>query len=81
MPTPDRTPGVADEEGIILEDTVVPTVEGEIRYQGGQFRFFDNQGEYDPRTGGVNPLGSVMVNSLTGDIYTSCTDGEIYLME
>lgn len=51
--TPDRTPGVADEEGIILSDEgVFATVQGEIRYHNGRFSMFDSGvGEYDPASG------------------------------
>lgn len=50
--TPDRTPGPADEEGIILEDTVSPTQVGELRYTGGSFLLQDSAGVFNPRSGG-----------------------------
>lgn len=50
--TPDRSPGVSDEEGVILETTASATQQGEIRYDGSSFSFYDGVGEYDPRTGG-----------------------------
>ena len=48
--TPDRTPGVSDEEGIVLEDTTPATVPGEIRYNSGGLSVFDAGGAYNPRT-------------------------------
>ena len=51
--TPDRRAGVLYEDaGIIIATTVVATAEGEIRYVGGRFSFYDSTGEYDPRSGG-----------------------------
>lgn len=52
--TPDRIPGEADEEGIILENRApgdVPVVAGGIRYVNGSFVFLDGSGTFDPRTG------------------------------
>lgn len=51
--TPDRSDGDRDETATVYEDTTptVTTVEGELRYSGGQFRFRDAAGEYDPRVG------------------------------
>lgn len=40
--TPDRSPGVSDDEGINLEPTAAPTADGELRYVAGVgFRFFE----------------------------------------
>lgn len=40
--TPDRRPGPLDEEGIYMEPSVAPTVNGELRYVSGVgFRFFE----------------------------------------
>ena len=50
--TPDRTPGVLDEEGIQLESTAAATQAGEVRYTGTRFSLYDSAGEYDPRSGG-----------------------------
>jgi hypothetical protein len=50
--TPDRHPGVSDEEGVILDTTVNASVDGEFRYNGVRFSFKDATGEFDPRTGG-----------------------------
>lgn len=49
--TPDRSPGPLDEEAIQLESTSVSTTEGEIRYTGSRFSYYDSSGEYDPRSG------------------------------
>lgn len=50
--TPDRRPGVSDEEGIVLESGPAPTVAGEMRFNGSSFQFRDATGTFDPRTGG-----------------------------
>jgi hypothetical protein len=48
--TPDRFPGEADEEGIILEDAGVdPTVLGGIRLNGDHFRALDATGVFNLR--------------------------------
>lgn len=40
--TPDRSPGVSDDEGINLEPASAPTANGELRYVAGVgFRFFE----------------------------------------
>lgn len=41
--TPDRTPGISQEEGIVLEpSSTPPSVNGELRYVSGQgFKFFE----------------------------------------
>lgn len=50
--TPDRVPGVADEEGIILEDMGVdPAVVGEIRLNGVDFKAKDGSGVFNLRSG------------------------------
>ena len=50
--TPDRRPGVADEEGTNYESTSVATAPGQVRYDGSRFSLYDATGEYDPRAGG-----------------------------
>jgi hypothetical protein len=51
--TPDRRPGEADEEGIVLENRPSgdnPTVTGGIRYVDGAFSFKDSLGLFNPRS-------------------------------
>ena len=50
--TPDRFPGVRKDEGLDIEPTSVAASEGQIRYTGGRFSFYDSSGEYDPSAGG-----------------------------
>ena len=51
--TPDRKPGVGDQEGVDFEVAAsLATAEGEVRYNSGRFSFYDSVGEYDPRAGG-----------------------------
>lgn len=48
--TPDRKPGVGDQEGVDFEvATTLAAAEGEVRYNSGRFSFYDSVGEYDPR--------------------------------
>ena len=50
--TPDRVPGVADEEGVVLEDVGLdPTIPGELRYNGGDFKAKDAAGVFNLRSG------------------------------
>ena len=52
MPTPDRFPGVRQDEGLQLSDeSTLATAAGEVRYTSGRFSFYDSLGEYDPRSG------------------------------
>lgn len=51
--TPDRRPGEADEEGIVLENRTSgdnPTIAGGIRYVDGAFSFKDSLGLFNPRS-------------------------------
>jgi hypothetical protein len=51
--TPDRRPGEADEEGIVLENRTSgdnPTLAGGIRYVNGAFSFRDSLGLFNPRS-------------------------------
>lgn len=54
--TPDRDPGVSDEEGTVYSDEgTLSTQVGEVRYKGApdnRFSLYDGSGEYDPRAGG-----------------------------
>jgi hypothetical protein len=80
--TPDRFPGKRIEEELSLETNGAPDGgPGSVSYSGTSFVLVDSVGGYDPRTGGDNPLEKVMANSQTGDVYTSCIDGQIYLMQ
>lgn len=50
--TPDRSPGEADEEGIILTNLAPgndPSAAGGVRYVNGAFRLKDALGVFDPR--------------------------------
>lgn len=52
--TPDRHPdsGAEDQEGVVYRDVgSLSVAEGEVRYNGGRFSFYDSTGEYDPRSG------------------------------
>lgn len=52
--TPDRRPGVSDEEGVNFENSPdgLASSQGQLRYSGGRFSFYDSAGEYNPRSGG-----------------------------
>lgn len=55
--TPDRTPGVSDEESIVFEATVPASQAGEQRYDGTKFSMVDAIGEFDPR--GLGTTGAI----------------------
>lgn len=76
--TPDRSPGVADEEGIDLETTSLASVAGQIRYASGRFSLYDSTGEYDPRSGsGLSEAQhedlDTLVHSLSENAYQELT--------
>lgn len=51
--TPDRRPGVSDEEGVDFEDIgEYASAPGQLRYHSGRFSLYDSTGEFDPRSGG-----------------------------
>jgi len=52
--TPDRRPGVSDEEGVNLEESPdgFAGAPGHFRFKSGRFSMCDSAGEFDPRTGG-----------------------------
>jgi hypothetical protein len=53
--TPDRRPGVSDEEGVNFEDIgEYASAPGQLRYHNGRMSMYDSAGEYDPRTGGAS---------------------------
>ena len=65
--TPDRRPGVEDQEGTIYESTVAATVAGEVRYDGTSFSLRDATGVFDPRTGGA-PADPFLPRVLSADL-------------
>jgi len=68
--TPDRTPGVEDQEGSVYSDEgVAATAEGEVRYTGGTFSMMDAVGTFNPRegAGGQEFLRSVLTRD--GRVY------------
>ena len=69
MPTtPDRDPGVREEEGTVYSDEgVAASAVGEVRYFAGKFSMFDGTGEYDPRTGGA-ASDPVIIRTLPGNL-------------
>lgn len=86
MPTPDRTFGVADEEGTIYEDVgVAATAQGEVRYVGGSFSLYDSLGAFNPRSGGsgITEGQHENLDTLTHLLAESCyeeptyTDGQV----
>ncbi len=75
--TPDRTPGVSDEEGIVFSDeSVDPTQVGEIRNNAGALKAQDAIGVFNLRQGTADLdsiltddiLGSVLVDDATGNV-------------
>ena len=49
--TPDRFPGVSDQEGIDFEESPDGAADapGKMRYHNGAFSLYDDEGEFDPR--------------------------------
>lgn len=75
----DRHPGPREDEEVILdEDTVHPTIEGGMRYVSGSFSFRDSVGTYDPRAGS-SLLGRAVFKIDGGLVYT--TDGDVVIKE
>lgn len=74
--TPDRFPGTREEEEVLLEETTEdPTASGAMRFVSGAFRFKDDTGFYDPRSGGALPPATEV-----GQILFSC-DGLTFAPE
>lgn len=77
--TPDRHPGVSIEEGMILTPEGAATEEGELRYTGSRFSFYDATGEYDPRSGGggitegQHEVLDTLVHDLSENYYLETT--------
>lgn len=76
--TPDRFPGVREDEGIKLAPSdTIPSVDGEIRYVAGSgFRFYDN-GEIKPIAGGSTDFQRLVLTEDGGIVYIG--DGDIVL--
>lgn len=77
---PDRHPGPAIEEELILEaDPSDPTTAGAVRFNGSTFRLRDSVGVFDPRTGGsgITEEQHELIDSLVHDLaetsYTEVT--------
>jgi hypothetical protein len=67
--TPDRTPGVSDEEGTIYEATGVAAQAGEVRFTGTRFSMHDGTIEFDPATGsGLSEAQHETLDTLTHSI-------------
>ena len=54
--TPDRFPGISDEEGVNFDESPdgYASEQGQLRYSNGRFSAYDAFGEYDPRTGSAS---------------------------
>lgn len=65
------------EEEIQLEvrDGESPVVEGALMYGDGTLKIQDARGMYNPRQAA---LDEVMISSVTGGIYVSSIDGQVY---
>lgn len=74
--TPDRRPGVADEEGIDFETTSAAVAAGQVRYDGTSFSFYDALGEYDPRSGGLD-IDDVLIDDVTSQAIVDDVAGNI----
>jgi len=73
--TPDRFPGIREEESLLLlSGTLIPSQEGESAYVSGSFQMKDNLGTFNPRSSGSLPTpeneGEVLI-TLNGTNFTS----------
>lgn len=72
---PDRHPGPAIEEELVLEaDPTDPTTVGAVRFNGEAFRLRDATGVFDPRTGGsgITEGQHEILDTLVHDLAESC---------
>ena len=77
MPTPDRFPGVREDEGIVLTDEATdPTTVGEIRNNAGVIRAKDSIGVFDIH--GITEVQHEALDRLTHDINETSFDEYIY---
>jgi hypothetical protein len=72
--TPDRYPGIREEEAILLRDEPSePTDPYSLARVNGKIKMVDDLGEYDPRGGGAlpaaNDVGDVLL-SVDGSTFT-----------
>lgn len=81
--TPDRTPGVEDQEGTNYEVSPTPaSAEGQVRFHAGRFSLYDDRGaQFDPRTFvGAGPNTSrPTVGNKVGDRWLLIEAGEIFI--
>ena len=76
--TPDRFPGIREEEELkLLPESSDPTTVGAMRLISGIFRFRDNTGVFDPRTGsgGISKAQHDVLRSLIHFIDDGPADG------
>lgn len=67
MPTPDRFPGVREEEELkLLPESSDPATVGSIRLVSGDFRMRDNLGVFNPRKSFDE--NSIMVDDVTHQV-------------
>jgi hypothetical protein len=74
--TPDRYPGIREEEAILITDSPTePTEPFTIARVGGKLRVIDDLGPYDPRGGGALPAATEvgqMLFSFDGSTFQIC---------
>lgn len=76
--TPDRFPGVRNDEGIDLDDTALPTQPGQIRYIDGVFWFQDSVHQYPlipPNAYLYNNQGGIMVDNANAFMFAGAPPG------
>jgi hypothetical protein len=71
--TPDRYPGIRQEEEIeFFETTEAPTTPGAMKYVNGQWMMIDGVGTFNPRTGGASiGIENLILTTEGGIIYSS----------
>lgn len=78
MPTPDRFPGVREEEEIkLVPESSDPTLVGAFRLVSGDFRMRDNHGVFNPRDAAAFDVDDILV-SADGAVLTN-SDGNVLI--
>ena len=71
--TPDRHPGVSDDEGVNLEPASAPVANGQVRYVAGVgFRFFEEGVETGLTGTGLSEAQHEALDTITHDISETC---------
>lgn len=81
--TPDRQPGEALEEKLVLvDDGLTADNPGEVVYRAGSFSMRDSTGAFDPRSGGAGfDEDTILVDDVTLDVLADDVTGNVLVNE